>query len=181
MKLPLHNIRSLLSFYLSHKKVYIVHILCCLAWFQQNLAICSSNSTVFCWCHSYLLCTDRILLSVDFSTVKFLSILYFYVILLNSIWLYLQFVLLLLLKGFHSCNAICYWCYLYLQPLADAYGLLMHRNGQWEWTLAPGVSPSPRYQHAAVSFCGCVSKYFVHQLKGPPGSWDWDSGGWDWE
>ncbi|KAL1085474.1 hypothetical protein V6Z11_D08G052800 [Gossypium hirsutum] len=36
------------------------------------------------------------------------------------------------------------------QPLADAYGLLMHRNGQWEWTLAPGVSPSPRYQHAAV-------------------------------
>ncbi|GMN38160.1 hypothetical protein TIFTF001_007400 [Ficus carica] len=35
-------------------------------------------------------------------------------------------------------------------PLADAYGLLMHRNAQWEWTLAPGVSPSPRYQHAAV-------------------------------
>ncbi|XP_061372089.1 serine/threonine-protein phosphatase BSL1 isoform X1 [Gastrolobium bilobum] len=35
-------------------------------------------------------------------------------------------------------------------PLADAYGLLMHRNGQWEWTLAPGVSPAPRYQHAAV-------------------------------
>ncbi|XP_047942487.1 serine/threonine-protein phosphatase BSL1-like isoform X2 [Salvia hispanica] len=35
-------------------------------------------------------------------------------------------------------------------PLADAYGLLMHRNGLWEWTLAPGVLPSPRYQHAAV-------------------------------
>ncbi|GAA0153323.1 protein phosphatase [Lithospermum erythrorhizon] len=35
-------------------------------------------------------------------------------------------------------------------PLGDAYGLLMHRNGQWEWTLAPGVSPSARYQHAAV-------------------------------
>ncbi|KAF5180747.1 Serine/threonine-protein phosphatase BSL1 [Thalictrum thalictroides] len=35
-------------------------------------------------------------------------------------------------------------------PLSDAYGLLMHRNGQWEWTLAPGVSPSPRYEHAAV-------------------------------
>ncbi|KAL3531398.1 hypothetical protein ACH5RR_010720 [Cinchona calisaya] len=35
-------------------------------------------------------------------------------------------------------------------PLGDAYGLLMHRNGQWEWTLAPGVSPSSRYQHAAV-------------------------------
>ncbi|XP_076898664.1 serine/threonine-protein phosphatase BSL1-like [Bidens hawaiensis] len=35
-------------------------------------------------------------------------------------------------------------------PLADAYGLLMHKSGQWEWTLAPGVSPSSRYQHAAV-------------------------------
>ncbi|XP_024968735.1 serine/threonine-protein phosphatase BSL1-like [Cynara cardunculus var. scolymus] len=35
-------------------------------------------------------------------------------------------------------------------PLSDAYGLLMHRNGQWEWNLAPGVSPSSRYQHAAV-------------------------------
>lgn len=40
---------------------------------------------------------------------------------------------------------------LLLQPLADAYGLLMHRNGQWEWTLAPGVAASPRYQHASVS------------------------------
>ncbi|PWA90917.1 Kinase associated domain 1 (KA1) [Artemisia annua] len=28
-------------------------------------------------------------------------------------------------------------------PLADAYGLLRHMNGEWEWTLAPGVSPSP--------------------------------------
>ncbi|KAB5569405.1 hypothetical protein DKX38_003198 [Salix brachista] len=35
-------------------------------------------------------------------------------------------------------------------PLGDAYGLLMHRNGQWEWTLAPGVSPSTRYQHSAT-------------------------------
>ncbi|KAL3517510.1 hypothetical protein ACH5RR_020099 [Cinchona calisaya] len=35
-------------------------------------------------------------------------------------------------------------------PLGDAYGLLVHRNGQWEWTLAPGVSPSSRYQHASV-------------------------------
>ncbi|RWR76596.1 serine/threonine-protein phosphatase BSL1-like protein [Cinnamomum micranthum f. kanehirae] len=35
-------------------------------------------------------------------------------------------------------------------PLGDAYGLLMHRDGRWEWTLAPGVSPSLRYQHAAV-------------------------------
>lgn len=35
-------------------------------------------------------------------------------------------------------------------PQSDAYGLLMHTNGQWEWTLAPGVSPSARYQHSAV-------------------------------
>lgn len=35
-------------------------------------------------------------------------------------------------------------------PQDDAYGLLMHTNGQWEWTLAPGTAPSPRYQHAAV-------------------------------
>lgn len=35
-------------------------------------------------------------------------------------------------------------------PLSDAYGLLKHRDGRWEWTLAPGVSPSPRYQHAGV-------------------------------
>ncbi|XP_023749558.1 serine/threonine-protein phosphatase BSL1 [Lactuca sativa] len=35
-------------------------------------------------------------------------------------------------------------------PLSDAYGLMMHKNGEWEWTLAPGVSPSSRYQHAAV-------------------------------
>eukprot|EP00262_Sarcandra_glabra_P014680 TRINITY_DN4340_c0_g1_i1.p1 TRINITY_DN4340_c0_g1~~TRINITY_DN4340_c0_g1_i1.p1 ORF type:complete len:900 (+),score=162.24 TRINITY_DN4340_c0_g1_i1:172-2871(+) len=35
-------------------------------------------------------------------------------------------------------------------PLEDAYGLLMHRDHRWEWTLAPGVSPSPRYQHAAA-------------------------------
>ncbi|KAF3781806.1 Serine/threonine-phosphatase BSL1-like protein [Nymphaea thermarum] len=35
-------------------------------------------------------------------------------------------------------------------PQSDAYGLLRHRDGKWEWTLAPGVPPSPRYQHAAV-------------------------------
>ncbi|CAM8979401.1 unnamed protein product [Rhodiola kirilowii] len=39
---------------------------------------------------------------------------------------------------------------IYGTPLADAYGLLMHRNGHWEWTVAPGVAPTPRYQHAAV-------------------------------
>nr|QFS19065.1 putative serine/threonine protein phosphatase BSL2 [Apopellia endiviifolia (species B)] len=35
-------------------------------------------------------------------------------------------------------------------PLANAYGLAKHRDGRWEWAMAPGVSPSPRYQHAAV-------------------------------
>ncbi|KAJ8898656.1 hypothetical protein K2173_004690 [Erythroxylum novogranatense] len=50
-------------------------------------------------------------------------------------------------------------------PLGDAYGLLMHRNGQWEWTLAPGVSPSPRYQHAAV-FVGARLHVTGGVLKG---------------
>lgn len=40
----------------------------------------------------------------------------------------------------------------FLQPLASAYGLAKHRDGRWEWAIAPGVSPSPRYQHAAVGF-----------------------------
>lgn len=35
-------------------------------------------------------------------------------------------------------------------PLAGAYGLAKHRDGRWEWAIAPGISPSPRYQHAAV-------------------------------
>ncbi|KAL3625234.1 hypothetical protein CASFOL_030688 [Castilleja foliolosa] len=34
--------------------------------------------------------------------------------------------------------------------LASAYGLAKHRDGRWEWAIAPGVSPSSRYQHAAV-------------------------------
>ncbi|KAL0460841.1 UNVERIFIED_CONTAM: Serine/threonine-protein phosphatase BSL3 [Sesamum latifolium] len=38
----------------------------------------------------------------------------------------------------------------FLLPLASAYGLAKHRDGRWEWAIAPGVSPSPRYQHAAV-------------------------------
>ncbi|KAK4763798.1 hypothetical protein SAY87_013236 [Trapa incisa] len=50
-------------------------------------------------------------------------------------------------------------------PLGDAYGLLMHRNGQWEWTLAPGASPSPRYQHAAV-FVGARLHVTGGVLKG---------------
>lgn len=41
---------------------------------------------------------------------------------------------------------------IFWQPLASAYGLAKHRDGRWEWAIAPGVSPSPRYQHAAVSF-----------------------------
>ncbi|KAK1378687.1 hypothetical protein POM88_025440 [Heracleum sosnowskyi] len=36
------------------------------------------------------------------------------------------------------------------EPLADAYGLRINENGRWEWIIAPGVSPSSRYQHAAV-------------------------------
>ncbi|XP_042461613.1 serine/threonine-protein phosphatase BSL1 homolog [Zingiber officinale] len=50
-------------------------------------------------------------------------------------------------------------------PLSDAYGLLMHTNGKWEWTLAPGVSPSPRYQHAAV-FVGARLHVTGGALKG---------------
>ncbi|KAK8711555.1 hypothetical protein V6N13_146835 [Hibiscus sabdariffa] len=50
-------------------------------------------------------------------------------------------------------------------PMADAYGLFMHRNGQWEWTLAPGVCPSPRYQHAAV-FVGARLHVTGGVLKG---------------
>ncbi|KAL7251053.1 hypothetical protein ACSBR1_012977 [Camellia fascicularis] len=30
-------------------------------------------------------------------------------------------------------------------PLANAYGLAKHRDGRWEWAIAPGVSPFPRY------------------------------------
>lgn len=35
-------------------------------------------------------------------------------------------------------------------PLASAYGLAKHRDGRWEWAVAPGISPAPRYQHAAT-------------------------------
>ncbi|XP_073054830.1 serine/threonine-protein phosphatase BSL3-like [Primulina eburnea] len=48
---------------------------------------------------------------------------------------------LLLLSGGRDANSV---------PLASAYGLAKHRDGRWEWAIAPGVSPSPRYQHAAV-------------------------------
>ncbi|KAK4765152.1 hypothetical protein SAY86_026242 [Trapa natans] len=50
---------------------------------------------------------------------------------------------LLLLCGWRGANSV---------PLASAYGLAKHRDGRWEWAIAPGVSPSSRYQHAAVSF-----------------------------
>ncbi|XP_058082281.1 serine/threonine-protein phosphatase BSL1 [Magnolia sinica] len=50
-------------------------------------------------------------------------------------------------------------------PLSDAYGLLKHRDGSWEWTLAPGVSPSPRYEHAAV-FVGARLHVTGGALKG---------------
>ncbi|KAM7256147.1 hypothetical protein ACFE04_011888 [Oxalis oulophora] len=48
---------------------------------------------------------------------------------------------LLLLSGGRDASSV---------PLASAYGLAKHRDGRWEWAIAPGVSPSPRYQHAAV-------------------------------
>jgi len=35
-------------------------------------------------------------------------------------------------------------------PLADAYGFARHRDGRWEWHLAPGAMPAGRYQHGAV-------------------------------
>lgn len=35
-------------------------------------------------------------------------------------------------------------------PLGDAYGLARHRDGRWEWAVAPGQMPTPRYQHSAV-------------------------------
>jgi hypothetical protein len=52
------------------------------------------------------------------------------------------------------------------QPLSSAYGLAKHRDGRWEWAIAPGVSPSPRYQHAAVSYCSISSIcYYIFQKK----------------
>ncbi|KAG7023796.1 Serine/threonine-protein phosphatase BSL2 [Cucurbita argyrosperma subsp. argyrosperma] len=48
---------------------------------------------------------------------------------------------LLLLCGGRDANSV---------PLASAYGLAKHRDGRWEWAIAPGVSPSARYQHAAI-------------------------------
>eukprot|EP00897_Mesotaenium_endlicherianum_P006299 jgi/Mesen1/5698/ME000288S04916 len=48
---------------------------------------------------------------------------------------------LLLLCGGRDANSV---------PLAGAYGLARHRDGRWEWAVAPGISPSARYQHAAV-------------------------------
>ncbi|XP_051143021.1 serine/threonine-protein phosphatase BSL3 isoform X4 [Andrographis paniculata] len=48
---------------------------------------------------------------------------------------------LLLLCGGRDPNSV---------PLASAFGLAKHRDGRWEWAIAPGVSPTARYQHAAV-------------------------------
>ncbi|CAI9105797.1 OLC1v1004810C1 [Oldenlandia corymbosa var. corymbosa] len=48
---------------------------------------------------------------------------------------------LLLLCGGRDANSV---------PLPSAFGLAKHRDGRWEWAIAPGVSPSARYQHAAV-------------------------------
>jgi diadenosine tetraphosphatase ApaH/serine/threonine PP2A family protein phosphatase len=35
-------------------------------------------------------------------------------------------------------------------PMADAHGLVRHRDGRWEWTAAPGIASSPRYQHGSI-------------------------------
>lgn len=35
-------------------------------------------------------------------------------------------------------------------PLADAFGLVRHRDGRWEWLPAPGEAPVARYQHATA-------------------------------
>ncbi len=35
-------------------------------------------------------------------------------------------------------------------PLNDAFGLARHRDGRWEWAVAPGQMPSGRYQHGAI-------------------------------
>ncbi|XP_073395969.1 serine/threonine-protein phosphatase BSL3 [Physcomitrium patens] len=48
---------------------------------------------------------------------------------------------LLLLCGGRDANSV---------PLDTAYGLAKHRDGRWEWAVAPGIAPSARYQHAAV-------------------------------
>lgn len=48
---------------------------------------------------------------------------------------------LLLLCGGRDGNSV---------PLASAFGLAKHRDGRWEWAVAPGISPAPRYQHAAT-------------------------------
>ncbi|KAL9296927.1 hypothetical protein ACSQ67_022823 [Phaseolus vulgaris] len=56
----------------------------------------------------------------------------------------------LLLRDLWASSQFCLGETLDIQPLASAYGLAKHRDGRWEWAIAPGVSPSPRYQHAAV-------------------------------
>lgn len=41
--------------------------------------------------------------------------------------------------------------------LNDAWGLRKHRNGKWDWVIAPyrnsSDQPLPRYQHS-IQFCG---------------------------
>jgi protein phosphatase len=53
-------------------------------------------------------------------------------------------------------------CNTSLQPIDSAYGLAKHRDGRWEWAVAPGISPSSRYQHAAVSLLHIA----IHQFEG---------------
>jgi hypothetical protein len=50
------------------------------------------------------------------------------------------------------------------QALSSAYGIAKHRDGYWEWAMAPGVSPSPKYQYAVVSYCS-ISSICYYILK----------------
>ena len=52
-----------------------------------------------------------------------------------------------------------YMLFMFVQPLDSAYGLSKHRDGRWEWEVTPGISPSPRYQHAAVRLIASSSIY----------------------
>lgn len=97
--------------------------------------------------------------SMGFSSFEFLYEMLSIYVLLSCFILLLMIHISLLPKLIDSLFVVkflpCLFCmvlWMILQPLASAYGLAKHRDGRWEWAIAPGVSPSPRYQHAAVSF-----------------------------
>jgi hypothetical protein len=66
-----------------------------------------------------------------------------------------------------SISSICYYILKNkdtVVPHSSAYGLAKHRDGCWEWVMAPGVSPSPKYQHVAMSYCS-ISSICYYILK----------------